>query len=34
MLARFEFRGKGAVLGAFLLTQMIPGFIALGPLYS
>ncbi len=34
VLARFEFRGKGAVLGAFLLTQMIPAFIALGPLYA
>ena len=34
VLARFEFRGKGAVLLAFLLTQMIPAFIALGPLYS
>lgn len=34
VLARFEFRGKGAVLIAFLLTQMIPAFIALGPLYS
>ncbi len=31
---RFEFRGKGAILIAFLLTQMIPAFIALGPLYS
>ncbi|WP_423494323.1 carbohydrate ABC transporter permease [Microbacterium esteraromaticum] len=34
VLARFEFRGKGPVLVAFLLTQMIPAFIALGPLYS
>lgn len=34
VLARFEFRGKGPVLIAFLLTQMIPAFIALGPLYS
>ena len=34
VIARFEFRGKGAVLIAFLLTQMIPAFIALGPLYS
>lgn len=34
VLARFEFRSKGAVLVAFLLTQMIPSFIALGPLYS
>lgn len=34
VLARFEFRSKGAVLVAFLVTQMIPTFIALGPLYS
>ncbi|MDL5487993.1 carbohydrate ABC transporter permease [Microbacterium wangruii] len=34
VLSRFEFRSKGAVLIAFLLTQMIPAFIALGPLYS
>lgn len=34
VIARFEFRGKGMVLVAFLLTQMIPAFIALGPLYS
>ncbi|MFB7249826.1 carbohydrate ABC transporter permease [Microbacterium sp. NPDC056234] len=34
VLSRFEFRSKGAVLVAFLLTQMIPAFIALGPLYS
>lgn len=33
VLARFEFVSKGAVLGAFLVTQMIPGFIALGSLY-
>ena len=33
VLARFEFRGKGALLMAFLVTQMIPAFIALGPLY-
>jgi multiple sugar transport system permease protein len=33
VLARFEFSGRGWVLGAFLVTQMIPGFIALGPLY-
>ena len=33
VLARFQFSGRGAVLGAFLITQMIPGFIALGPLY-
>ncbi len=34
VLARFEFRSKSAVLVAFLVTQMIPGFIALGPLYQ
>ena len=33
IIARFDFRGKGAVIGAFLITQMIPAFIALGPLY-
>lgn len=33
VLTRFEFRSKGAVLMAFLATQMLPGFIALGPLY-
>lgn len=33
VLARFEFRGKGAVMLAFFATQMIPAFIALGPLY-
>ncbi|XBH20435.1 carbohydrate ABC transporter permease [Jonesiaceae bacterium BS-20] len=34
VLSRFEFRSKGAVLIAFLITQMIPTFIALGPLYQ
>jgi multiple sugar transport system permease protein len=34
VIARFEFRSKGAVVMAFLATQMIPGFIALGPLYQ
>jgi len=34
VISRFEFRGKGTVLIAFLLTQMIPAFIALGPLYT
>jgi len=33
VLARFHFRSKGAVLIAFLITQMIPAFIALGPLF-
>ncbi|WP_094770435.1 carbohydrate ABC transporter permease [Microbacterium gorillae] len=34
VLARFQFRSKGAIMIAFLVTQMIPSFIALGPLYS
>jgi len=34
VLSRFKFRGKGAVMLAFLVTQMIPAFIALGPLYQ
>lgn len=33
VLARFSFAGRGAITLAFLCTQMIPGFIALGPLY-
>ena len=33
VLARFEFSSKTAILMAFLVTQMIPTFIALGPLY-
>lgn len=33
IIARFEFSSRGMVVGAFLLTQMIPAFIALGPLY-
>ncbi|MFK0058468.1 carbohydrate ABC transporter permease [Streptomyces werraensis] len=33
VLARFEFRTKSALLMAALVTQMIPSFIALGPLY-
>lgn len=33
IIARFEFASKGAVIVAFLVTQMIPAFIALGPLY-
>jgi multiple sugar transport system permease protein len=32
-LARFSFRGRGEVMLAFLVTQMVPLFIALGPLY-
>lgn len=34
VLARFSFRGKGTIMLAFLVTQMIPAFIALGPLYQ
>ncbi len=34
IIARFVFRGRGAVMSAFLVTQMIPAFIALGPLYT
>jgi multiple sugar transport system permease protein len=33
VLARFEFAGKAQLMMAFLVTQMIPLFIALGPLY-
>ena len=33
VLARFSFRGRTVLLLAFLVTQMIPAFIALGPLY-
>ena len=33
IIARFDFATKGAVIVAFLVTQMIPAFIALGPLY-
>lgn len=33
VLSKFEFRGKTALLLCFLVTQMIPAFIALGPLY-
>ncbi|QHW31663.1 carbohydrate ABC transporter permease [Paenibacillus rhizovicinus] len=33
VLARFKFRGHGQVMLAFFLTQMLPGFIALAPLY-
>ncbi|SDH52454.1 hypothetical protein [Nonomuraea jiangxiensis] len=32
-LARFAFPGRGALMLAFLVTQMVPLFIALGPLY-
>ncbi|MFT9008419.1 MAG: carbohydrate ABC transporter permease [Bifidobacterium sp.] len=33
VLSKFEFRGKTAVFLCFLITQMLPAFIALGPLY-
>lgn len=33
IVARFEFKSKGTIIIAFLVTQMIPAFIALGPLY-
>lgn len=32
-LARFSFTGRGPLMLAFLVTQMMPLFIALGPLY-
>jgi len=32
-LARFRFRGRGQIMLAFLMTQMVPLFVALGPLY-
>lgn len=34
VLARFDFRFKGAVIYFFLITQMLPGFISLAPLYQ
>ncbi|MEL4359260.1 MULTISPECIES: carbohydrate ABC transporter permease [unclassified Luteococcus] len=34
VISRFQFRGRGAIVMAFLVTQMIPAFIALGPLYQ
>lgn len=34
VIARFDFRARGAIVLAFLVTQMIPAFIALGPLYQ
>ncbi|SFE59455.1 multiple sugar transport system permease protein [Paenibacillus catalpae] len=33
VLARFQFRGHKQVLISFFLTQMLPGFISLAPLY-
>lgn len=34
VLSRFVFHGRGVVVLVFLVTQMIPAFIALGPLYQ
>ncbi|MBS4194322.1 carbohydrate ABC transporter permease [Lederbergia citri] len=34
VLARYQFKGKSQVILAFFVTQMIPIFIALAPLYS
>jgi multiple sugar transport system permease protein len=34
VLSRFQFRARSLVVLAFLVTQMIPAFIALGPLYQ
>lgn len=34
VMSRYEFKGKSVVMLAFLVTQMIPAFIALGPLYQ
>ncbi|SDW82151.1 carbohydrate ABC transporter permease [Paenibacillus sp. CF384] len=33
VLARFSFRGHRQIMLAFFITQMLPGFIALAPLY-
>ncbi|MET3291575.1 carbohydrate ABC transporter permease [Brevibacillus fluminis] len=33
VLARFSFRGKGQVMFGFLVTQMVPMFIGMAPLY-
>ncbi|WP_219835136.1 carbohydrate ABC transporter permease [Paenibacillus sp. R14(2021)] len=33
VMARFTFRGHRQIMLAFFLTQMLPGFIALAPLY-
>jgi multiple sugar transport system permease protein len=33
VLARFRFKGKNQIIFAFFITQMIPLFIALAPLY-
>ena len=34
VLARFDFKGKGTIIYFFLITQMLPGFISLAPLYQ
>lgn len=34
VLARFDFKFKSAVIYFFLITQMLPGFISLAPLYQ
>ncbi|MBB6729471.1 carbohydrate ABC transporter permease [Cohnella zeiphila] len=33
VLARHHFRGHGQIMLGFFLTQMLPGFVSLGPLY-
>ncbi|GLX67560.1 carbohydrate ABC transporter permease [Paenibacillus glycanilyticus] len=33
VMARFQFRGHKQIMMAFFLTQMLPGFISLAPLY-
>jgi multiple sugar transport system permease protein len=33
VLARFKFRGHKQIMLAFFLTQMLPGFVSLAPLY-
>ncbi len=34
VMARFKFRGRSALMLGFLITQMIPMFVLLGPLYE
>ncbi|MEK3731758.1 MULTISPECIES: carbohydrate ABC transporter permease [Paenibacillus] len=33
VMARFQFRGHRQIMLAFLVTQMLPGFVSLAPLY-
>jgi len=33
VMARFKFRGQKQIMIAFFVTQMLPGFVALAPLY-